>query len=604
MQTKKTFRNILLWIFFCFYISLFLFSTMHLDLSRDVQQAFRIVNREDFPLNGQILGGRFRLGPVWYYFLAIILWLFKGWLSMVMVLATLAGTQVFFAYLLGKELQDRQAGMIFSALVLFPSWCFFEQMFPTHVIFVPALTMVVMISAARYAKNGNSKYIAIQAFAFSLALHAHPTALIVVVPALYFNFFGYRCFGCNRSVLLLAALLLLLPFSPMLFYQIKEGFPLMEQVMLHAEGATQEKNWSKIYSLPLSVLSGFNYISSLLRWRNFLFWFYAFAGVVLILLILFNTSSKKNSKKIFFNIKINLIFLLMLFMQSGLLILLSSGHAYYYTSTLRLFIFASISVAISKVFSETNSGKYFFAVLMAATLFSNALIVHSAARWASEGILPVNIFPLADVSAKKSLRVWLPSVAAVHEISVEKWLCSNNFSSLHGSLGSHLIYNYAIESYFSCKNKEFIAGSNISTSELKPSYIGISGYLGRHVIGKIPIQVGSMHIYAVSQSFGTAFIPHPSDGTYPPYFDMSDRQKDLISVKVFLKKGEVLALTNFSHDYLQISKIIVQTEDGRELNPLAFDMQTKIYQCSKCDKLELKIIFESNMKDRVDILIF
>ena len=145
------------------------------------------------------------------------------------------------------------------------------------------------LSAQQGSAQTAKRHRTIQAFAFSLALHAHPTALIVVVPALYFNFFGYRCFGCNRSVLLLAALLLLLPFSPMLFYQIKEGFPLMEQVMLHAEGATQEKNWSKIYSLPLSVLSGFNYISSLLRWRNFLFWFYAFAGVVLILLILFQS---------------------------------------------------------------------------------------------------------------------------------------------------------------------------------------------------------------------------------------------------------------------------------------------------------------------------
>lgn len=75
-------------------------------------------------------------------------------------------------------------------------------------------------------------------------------------------------------------------------------------------------------------------------------------------------------------------------------------------------------------------------------------------------------------------------------------------------------------------------------------------------------------------------------------------------VQLDLQPGHVLAVTNLSHDYLQAEKIQVQTQSGKALHPLATDMQTAIYQCLDCSPQKVEIIFDKNLEDRMDIVVF
>ena len=52
MKYEKINKNLLLLLFFIFYVWMFLFSAMHLDFSRDVRQAFDILNKYNYPLTG------------------------------------------------------------------------------------------------------------------------------------------------------------------------------------------------------------------------------------------------------------------------------------------------------------------------------------------------------------------------------------------------------------------------------------------------------------------------------------------------------------------------------------------------------------------------
>lgn len=605
MKLKKINNNLLLLVLFFGYCSVFWFGTLHLDLSRDMRQAFAIVNGTELPMNGQLLGGRFRLGPVWYYLLAVLVWLFKGWLPIAMALAALAGTQVFFAYLLGKEIQDKQAGRVLAALVVFPSWAFYEQMFPTHVIFVPALVMLAMLAAVRFAKNGKQKYLLVQGLAFSLAIHAHPTALLAGLPLLYFNARGFLSFQCSLLAVAAALLLFFLPFSPMVVYQLKSDFSMAGQLFAHARGAAEAKNWAGIYLLPLLVMDGVFYISGVMHWGRMLVWMMVFVGAVFFLVAA--TAREKffiNTKKILSDCKNKTVFMVLLFLQSAMLVMISSGHAYYHTATLRLFILGGLAIALSKVFDGISTGKYFFSALLAATILSNVLVLYNAGRWAEKGILPVNLYPLADVFVKPSQKVGLPAVAAVHVPQVQQWLCTKDFDFLHGSLASHLIYNYSIESNFGCPGKKMAVGKSPEAFQPGRSFLGIPRQTGEKVKNKDFVSVGSMHVYPVLQALGPAFVSDSSVGAYPPYLNAAPAQNGQSVVQVDLQQGNVLAVTNLSHDYLQMEKIQVQTESGKVLHPLATDMQTTIYQCLDCSPKKVEIIFDKNLEDRIDIVVF
>ena len=57
------------------------FAITHLDLARDIGIALGIVDLERWPLSGPPLNGTLHLGPVWYYVLALPLWLTHSWIA-------------------------------------------------------------------------------------------------------------------------------------------------------------------------------------------------------------------------------------------------------------------------------------------------------------------------------------------------------------------------------------------------------------------------------------------------------------------------------------------------------------------------------------------
>lgn len=606
MNHVKIKKNTILCVFYILYVSVFLFGTMHLDLSRDIRQAVGIISGDVLPLNGQLFGGKFRLGPAWYYFLALLVWLFDSWLCIVMAMAVVSGLQIFLAYILGKELAGKQSGILLSALMVFPSWGFYEQLMPTHFIFVVALVLVFFIGAIRFKNKGKVKYLYLQSLAFSLALHAHPTALVAFLPAMCFNVHGFIRFGIRFSSLLLIVLLFLLPFAPMLVDQARSGFPLADQIFSHALNAPEKKNWSKIYTLPWSVLLGGIYIPGWMMDRGGLLLPYFLALAVFVLLVFLDIKIvAKNAMAMVLDIKSNVAFLVLLFAQSTALVFLSSGHAYYYASAYRLFILVSIAIFFSRLIAGARLGQYFIGSVIFSTCLSGMMLLYGVASWSAQGVFPLNFFPLADISANSSEKILVPTLTAINERQLQDWLCEERFSFLHGSLASHLIYSYAVPVYFGCPDKKVTIGSDgaINGNDYYQGYLGVTEYLGRHVQDKNHTRVGGMRIYPIYRSLGMNYFSDPMMETYPPFSAPVEAGEDVVAL-VTLKSGDILAITDLSQNYIVDSKVVVQTVQGEVLVPIAVDAQTKIYRCKDCDALNLEIIFNLNIKDRIDIVIF
>src|SRR5437899_5018324 len=88
------------------------YAAAHMDLARDMFVAWQLLHGAAVPIEGPVLNGMIHLGPVWYYLLALLQWLGRSWFGTLALLGLLASLQIPLAYLPGKELHSRLAGLV------------------------------------------------------------------------------------------------------------------------------------------------------------------------------------------------------------------------------------------------------------------------------------------------------------------------------------------------------------------------------------------------------------------------------------------------------------------------------------------------------------
>ena len=594
-------KNCALLVLILLYISISPFSFIHLDLARDFRVAFDIVNGINFPLNGQLFGGKFRLGPVWYYFLATLLWILNSWIGVITALTLISALQIPVAYILGKELENKWAGLFFSTLIMIPSWGSFDQLYPSHTMFSSLLAMSAIICAIRHEKTGKKKYIYIESILFSLALHAHPTAIISIIPAIYFNVKSVSKHGFDAKNFAICIFLLLTPFIPMLYFQAAQGFPMLEKISSYTLETAKSQDFSKIYTLPIDVLGGTFYISKLIEQGQAITWMYLLFIAAILINIFTKKLSSNNAEILSIDRGQLLIFALIIATSTVALMLLTQKHPYYYTSTLRCFILGAASIFIVK--TTTKEKKYFFFLIFLITCFSNALFIKSAIKWSEEGVTPFNFFPLADVSSKKTSTIKLPATTSIQASHIQRWLCTAKYSSLHGPLGNHLIYSYAIEKKFQCPEKEIFIGKPLIEKKMTPGYIGIPEMISREIKNKSAIGVGSFKVYEIHNNIGTAFIENPAQGLYPPFEQNSLSHLQNIENIAPLKNNEILAVTNLSYEFLNPITITVE-EGSTVIEPFYSDTQMRMYKCHHCDGRLFKMLFDARHKKIINAVVF
>ncbi|MCF6301525.1 MAG: hypothetical protein L3J52_10485, partial [Proteobacteria bacterium] len=161
-----------------------------LDSARDIQRALDIAKAMSFPLVGPDIGGFFHAGPIWFYFLSVPA--LSGSLVVVSLwVGFFASLKFVFAYLLGKELIDRKFGLLWSICLLLPDWKTIDQFVIRHTNVVETLCLLLLLFLLRYYQKGHGKYLLLSVLILSLAVHAHPSTLILAIlfiPGLFKHF--------------------------------------------------------------------------------------------------------------------------------------------------------------------------------------------------------------------------------------------------------------------------------------------------------------------------------------------------------------------------------------------------------------------------------
>jgi len=198
---------------------------MYPDTPRDFYFAQKIALGHEFPLNGPAANNTFHLGPLWFYILALPLWLTALPGSVVFTTGLLGASKFFLYYRLGWLFDGPRAAMIFVLASLYPGWSSFTLVSLTHTMVVEATTILGIFAALHVRKRQTPLSFCLLGLTISLMLHAHPTTFVAALLIGAFAFWVLPSWKKRSSFVFWSAVFALLPFLPMIVGQILNGCP-------------------------------------------------------------------------------------------------------------------------------------------------------------------------------------------------------------------------------------------------------------------------------------------------------------------------------------------------------------------------------------------
>lgn len=163
------------------YVVPFLWSIPFVDGVRDIQAAISLANGERFPLVGPVFANKFHLGPVWTYIQAIPLSLgLSPWL-IPFFLGLIASSKFLFSYSLGLRIGGKRMALAFPVALALPGWSGLDFFNTTTPMLVPAASLACIWLAVRFTERRKFGDAFGVGFLASLAVHAHPSALLLVI---------------------------------------------------------------------------------------------------------------------------------------------------------------------------------------------------------------------------------------------------------------------------------------------------------------------------------------------------------------------------------------------------------------------------------------
>jgi hypothetical protein len=209
------------------HVVVYAFAEVLLDSSRDLSQAWAIVEGAH-PLLGPGIDNRFHLGPSWFYLLAVPLALTRSATAALLWVGLLSALKFPLAYVCGKRLLDARFGLLWALALAAPGWNSLQAMFPTHTNLVETMMLAAFLPLIRLWRGGAAYGWCIFGLLFGLALHAHPT--VVAMLPLVFAVAWRRREAWRGDIVAVAAgvALAVLPFVPMLVHETTHGWPMFD----------------------------------------------------------------------------------------------------------------------------------------------------------------------------------------------------------------------------------------------------------------------------------------------------------------------------------------------------------------------------------------
>ena len=172
---------------FLAYVAAFAWSLSIPDTSRDAFIAYGIRHGVNYPLEGPYLGipSAVHLGPLWYYLVAIPLWVSDSWLAFVLFQGILCGLKFVLAWHCGRKLVSERFGLLWAAALALPGWTTMEVMIPFNASVAETASLLILAAYLHCRDHPDSRRaIFMLGLAIGAAPHAHPTIAPLAVTGL------------------------------------------------------------------------------------------------------------------------------------------------------------------------------------------------------------------------------------------------------------------------------------------------------------------------------------------------------------------------------------------------------------------------------------
>ena len=131
------------------HVALFPFATLVTDSGRDLANAYAVGHGGPYPEYGPGLFGRWKLGPVWFWLLALPLKLGASVTAAALFTGLLAAAKIPLAYGLGLRLLDARLGLLAALLIALPGWSSVGTLVLAHVSVVESALLATAWLALR-----------------------------------------------------------------------------------------------------------------------------------------------------------------------------------------------------------------------------------------------------------------------------------------------------------------------------------------------------------------------------------------------------------------------------------------------------------------------
>jgi hypothetical protein len=604
MSNYKDFRPFVsyraaLFLLICAYLLQTPLAATHLDVARDMFVATRLLHGAEYPWSGPILAGTIHLGPVWYWLLALLLGAAGSWLGTLFLLAILCATQFPLAYLLGKELQSRRAGMLWATGLILPSWSTFEQLLPLHYELTSALTLAFLLCALRYWRQPRRRYLAGIAIFFVLAVHAHPACISLIwiaAPLLVWACYTRRC---SPTDLMLAVLIGCLPLLPYVMWDARQDFADFRAGMNYLNSG--EKTGSLSTALPLfwaSAIGGTRY------------WLSALLGLPAPVTAIFTAAigscgllglsglgtSFYNGRQRALIVVILSVALAILFTTS----LIRAAAPFYMSTQLHLVLAGIVAIGLDQI-GESLFSRAARTLIVAVSVLASSACTICFAQFQISGNWPFNFLPLYNVTAAAGPTTPFLLMPAYAMAESGQFLCSEGAPAAHGALARHLLYDYAIEMQLTCGRNDAEIGGN---EPGRHHWVG----LPRAILSDLHVTptryIGPMGVMPAKPISDEPAIAEPSTPLYPNYLPKIKAESEK-RYRILLGQSEHIAVSNMVF-FVPDPQVTVTIND-RNLEPQTSDMVSRIYSCAGCTNpggTEATLSVKSSDQSDVDIVVF
>lgn len=246
---------VLLALLFLLHAALYPFASLVTDSGRDFANAWAVGHGGPYPAYGPALFGTWKLGPVWFWLLALPLRLFGSITAAAIFIGLLAAAKIPLAWAIGRRLADARMGLMAALLMAVPGWDSVSALLLGHVNVLQSAMLACLWLALWAWQSHRVSLLALASLMLALALHAHPTALLIA-PALLPPL--WRCVLKPRQWggLLLCALAFALPFLPALWQEARSGWPQVGATAHYLEQAAPLQRLARLPQLLPALLSG------------------------------------------------------------------------------------------------------------------------------------------------------------------------------------------------------------------------------------------------------------------------------------------------------------------------------------------------------------